>query len=675
MRTIQYRVSYEKMITRLPGLFAYLESNEFGEMILHKATDSIDGCYGKIVENIKLPENCGCNVPYYEKQYYTTCYINIDNPIDVITSYEYDSLSDDNPEKELYVEYEYPKYISEEEYDSLGEEQGYYTLIYVDTRNYEDYITQEEYDSISLKQNETYTFRTLITYYYEYKDYLSDDNNFKNFIERGIGKIKIDDANLRKYELVPEFVFLSNVRNLYNQLVKMHKQCELYQHLLENGEKDKHLCCLCEKYQKMGGDDFMEYVKKLIPKADEIATEYLGYVSNESPMTLDFDVDLLSNYQDMGIMTPYAPQWIPSKKYYKGDKVVYDGELYECTALENCGHWDEDLLTVVFDTNNFVRCDNPMGFFNDIGEKDDEITNSVINAKTDTKLSDLRRFVTYFNDDNVVEKPENGFDWLFYYRVGEVVNITTLNDDLGNILDLNTGEAATNDSNLAAYGDVIENIVADTENYTITFIYRLGVHLCAHDDDTMSTPKTRTDDDGNILYLWDKFFWDKNEKIGIKYEETYNYVMNSDLDKLINDEYTNGSVKLVNNQETIVYFKFDDYIKGDYDTALQNVKFEFITYNDTFTYSKKIAHQDVNIVSIINDLEVYRNDFSEFENANLYREDYLNGISYSPTKDINVRIERGSTSVFDKHIKLSEIKTLEDLENYQNGAFFNVSMT
>jgi hypothetical protein len=151
--------------------------------------------------------------------------------------------------------------------------------------------------------------------------------------------------------------------------------------------------------------------------------------------------------------------------------------------------------------------------------------------------------------------------------------------------------------------------------------------------------------------------------------------MNSDLDKLINDEYTNGSVKLVNNQETIVYFKFDDYIKGDYDTALQNVKFEFITYNYTFTYSKKIAHQDVNIVSIINDLEVYRNDFSEFENANLYREDYLNGISYSPTKDINVRIERGSTSVFDKHIKLSEIKTLEDLENYQNGAFFNVSMT
>ena len=56
MKTIEYKVSYEKMISRIPGLFAYLESDEYGVVSLHKATDSLDGCWGKIVENIELPE-------------------------------------------------------------------------------------------------------------------------------------------------------------------------------------------------------------------------------------------------------------------------------------------------------------------------------------------------------------------------------------------------------------------------------------------------------------------------------------------------------------------------------------------------------------------------------------------------------------------------------------------
>ena len=55
MKTIEYKVSYEKMISRLPGLFAYLEADDYGVVNLHRATDSLDGCWGKIVENIKIP--------------------------------------------------------------------------------------------------------------------------------------------------------------------------------------------------------------------------------------------------------------------------------------------------------------------------------------------------------------------------------------------------------------------------------------------------------------------------------------------------------------------------------------------------------------------------------------------------------------------------------------------
>ena len=54
MRTIKFKSSYEDIITRIPGLFAYIETDEKGNTVLHKATDSPMGCYGKIVENITI---------------------------------------------------------------------------------------------------------------------------------------------------------------------------------------------------------------------------------------------------------------------------------------------------------------------------------------------------------------------------------------------------------------------------------------------------------------------------------------------------------------------------------------------------------------------------------------------------------------------------------------------
>ena len=155
MRTIEYKVSYENMISRIPGLFAYLDSNELGEVSLHHAYDSNCGCYGKIVENIKLPSVGNKNFPKG-----TSLIVN---------------------EKRL------------------------------------------------LEKGKTYTFRTIITYYYQYRDlftkyvYNSDttrsitpeeyrnldvrkqrfykrqiNSDFIKFVERGIGKIEIPSNIYKK---------------------------------------------------------------------------------------------------------------------------------------------------------------------------------------------------------------------------------------------------------------------------------------------------------------------------------------------------------------------------------------------------------------------------------------------------------------------------------------------
>lgn len=574
MKTIEYKVSYEKMISRLPGLFAYLESDEFGNMSLHKATDSLDGCWGKIVENITLPSGV----------------------------------------------------------------------------NLKDYLVS----------GQTYSYRTIIDYYYQYREELGEDDEFVKFIEKAIGKITVEFDG--QTEMTPKFIYLANAKKLYNELMKMSKQCEFYERNKDEFGTDKHMCCLCERYTNIGGDSFRDYVGSLIPQAESLAEEYFGYAN--VGMTLDFNIDLTSTYQDFGIISPYVPIWIPGKVYLVGDKVQYGGELYVCTR-RNSGKWDDDLLTIIFDDNNFTKIEE------NVFDSTLYTLPYDISGETDSKLTDLRRFVTYYNDDNVAERPENGYDWLFYYRRGEVVNIKTVNNWLGNIVKLSDLQntnidkddlASCEDKNdLAAYGDIIYDITPNADERTITFTYIMGVHLKSQNNRTIVY-----DDDNNKLIKWGKFVWDENENIGIKYQETYNYEEGSDLDKLIKGEFTIEGV----NQA----FTFDEYIDGAYDKKIPTYKFEFITYNNIYNYDKTIAHQDVNIVSILTDFNVKRNNFEDYTQSDFYREDYLNGITYQPKKKIDVHIERGTTSVFDKHIAFGEIKTMDDMETYKNGSFFRMSV-
>ena len=701
MKTIEYKVSFEKMVSRLPALFAYLESDDYGVVSLHKASDSIDGCWGKIVENIKLPSGTSLIVDekvlleeektytfrtiidyYYQYHDLFTKYVYNSDETRIITIEEYRNL--DQGKQRLYkrqINSDFIKFVEK----GIGKIEipfdKYHELInnsnlYVNIRKDNNVITKEEYDELSKEEQENY--------------------------------------RLKKNENVPKFIYLANVISLYNELVKMGKQCMFYQKNKEKFGNDKHMCCLCERYINIGGDGLRDYVGGLIEVYKEISDEYFNYADNENSMTLDFDIDLTSTYQDYGILTPYVPIWLPYKRYKVGDNVEYNGEIYVCKT-ENTGKWSDDYLTVVFDDTKFEKIDS--GFvdihteeqegkivytknyiektINSVGEiwydgesikhiaqnrdigrivKDYDIKLQFplqVGGMTDSKLVDLRRFVTYYNDDGIAERTEIGEDWLFYYRKNSVVNIRTLNDDLGNILSYSLPQdengnkkAAVSKNDLMAYGDVIEDITCDTENHKIKFIYRVGVRLNANEG-----PITVIDDDGNQLYKWKNFVWDNDTNIGIKYEEEYNYEEGSDLDKLIKGDFT------IQMEDDIQSFSFNDYINGKYDKMLPNVKFEFITINNSFDYNKTIANQDVNIVSILTDFEVYRNDFNDFAECELiFKEAYLNGITYKPTKNIDVHIERGSTSVFDKHIAFGEIKTMDDMVTYKNGSFFKMSI-
>ena len=56
--------------------------------------------------------------------------------------------------------------------------------------------------------------------------------------------------------------------------------------------------------------------------------------------------------------------------------------------------------------------------------------------------------------------------------------------------------------------------------------------------------------------------------------------------------------------------------------------------------------------------------------AYLTKEEYLINFSLPPKVDVDVTIDRGGTSAFERHYKLGECNTMQDLENYHNGYFF-----
>jgi len=58
-----------------------------------------------------------------------------------------------------------------------------------------------------------------------------------------------------------------------------------------------------------------------------------------------------------------------------------------------------------------------------------------------------------------------------------------------------------------------------------------------------------------------------------------------------------------------------------------------------------------------------------FQNADYFMEDYQLGLSFVANNNTNVYIDRGSATAFERHMRLSEVDTLQDLENYGNGMF------
>lgn len=473
MRTISYKVSYEKMISRLPAMFAYLETDEQGTCEIVKATKGKQGDYGMIIANIN-----------YDKG---------------------DFIYECKDGTQLKI---------------TNGEKTYRTLI----ETYYKAIRDKDWE-----RNEDGTYVEPFLAFMERGIGLK----YVGLSEEDSGNEECGVPTLKKFPLAPDYIYLGEAKTLYNKMVQMKKQLIFWEeHTKACTEDKKFYQRIKEEFEMRNGDKLINKLGELIEEAEDVATEYLGYASNTN-LTLDFNVNLVNTIKDLGLVTPYIEEWVAGKRYYEEDVVYHiDGNGYGmtwyCKPSEDAkkdefgrpyteGFYEENTELIFFDDGSTItigeeNIETPTNWIpqtlNWVDRYEQEGT-KVIEGTCNSHLTSLRRFTTYLNRNDEVETPDNYTDWLWYYRKGMVMNREEKYDEMGNLAVMYGKEEGYADGveaivggdnptniefdtdnktvlNLAAWGDVITNIEAinDREDGgTITFTYWLGVHLKAKIDD------------------------------------------------------------------------------------------------------------------------------------------------------------------------------------------------
>lgn len=342
----------------------------------------------------------------------------------------------------------------------------------------------------------------------------------------------------------------------------------------------------------------MEIISKKIciePYISRKSENWGQFSSND----INLKILITQSYDDMGVFTINSLDWIPGKRYYKGDYVNYNGKTWVLKSDSYSGEYNEEYEELTFDTETPSHWEESLG----------ESFSSSVSAETSSKLSSLRRNRFPRNEDGTENLPDanSDEDWAILYMPNLVVNVTGITEEY--IEDKKRKVRMIN-----ATGDMIQSVDIDTGNHTIKFVYEIGMRL---EDETLSPL------DGT----------------GIKYTDIYQY-----------DEDN---------------FFFD----GNYDNlSMDNLGI----FKTTFvrSYVNKRIGSDYASISHVNSIMEYSDEFKTYH-IPYHKEEYMMGITYNPIINKDINIDRGVNAAFERHLKLGEVKTLEDMVAYGNG-YFNI---
>ena len=631
LRTIKYTAKYEDLISRIPGLFAYVELDDKGNSVLHKATDSPMGCYGKVIENI-------------------------------------------------------------------------------------------EYNG------KVYNYKELISLYYKNEN-IRDD--LKNFVEKGIGKVevKFPDLNRKKQDLVPDFVYLALVKPLYGEMLKLRDKVNFYKNHLDNrdnidAETEESLDCVCKLYKRHGGGAYLKFLAKLLTEAEERATEYYSNankaINNGKRLCLNYSVNLFSTVKDLGLVTPMENLIESQQQKYEGFILEgktnsklnslrrYEGYLNVFDVMETPTIGTDWLyyyrvgavrnISTINDENGNIRC--KITNFTNV-KKGDKINDlyafgDVIESITPIKENNCIKIV-YWTDVhlkatvNKVTKDDDGNYKVYYVNfIPDYPDLTEFTDENGNFIkkeiEIDSNRLDTNNHHGIKYEEIYyysPNEDEDNISYLLKDKVTIGYSVVG--DKVTINGKEYTVIEGKVTIGGVEYpaVEGKVTIDGVEYPVVEGKVIIGGVEYPVVD----GKVTIKDVEYPIIKNKdFYKYVNGDYDDKqadandAQNIKkyekYEFSTHNNILSYTQQVNNTNLNLSCVMSSYkticirEVNSKNDIEIDGTVISRLPFYEDISYTPTEKIDVFIDRGSTLVFDRHIRLSEVKTLNDMAEYSNGSYF-----
>lgn len=388
----------------------------------------------------------------------------------------------------------------------------------------------------------------------------------------------------------------------------------------EDGAKEiKEKLLYCYRILFCGEKHGREYVIPSLSVSYELCNPYI-----EIPLALNQDI------ADLGHMTDYQDEFID--------------EIGEPIGLF------PNLDGVSVDTKFRNNIPNPLS-----ASTVEELTGFT----TDSKLQFLRSKTIYTDDDGNVlpglfvenEYCKNKGPCKYTYSNGEWVSgeteaQTICGDGLSNGECVVTAKTQTPKYYRTVSLDAIVQKILSGDTSGTYYFY---VKYKNDENNPMTIPFTSGNGITDITYDSDfvTFEYSYND---IQYKETYKYNTGQTM-----------TINLDGFENIDIY-----YNKIDYDFTKQTI------YNKHYG-----VEREGNLADIIsyNIADVWGKDGSMSEhtvNAPIFKEEYLLGISSTFKADVNVTINRGNAAAFERHFKLSECNTMEDLEVMGNGQFFNL---
>lgn len=167
--------------------------------------------------------------------------------------------------------------------------------------------------------------------------------------------------------------------------------------------------------------------------------------------------------------------------------------------------------------------------------------------------------------------------------------------------------------------------------------------------------------DGLINY--DGFVLSRNMNHGVQYKEI--------------DELENKTCVYSLANGTKMFMKYFDIIQNNKTVILnsfnnQTANVGIADFTMPIRLFKKNKHGEIEVSPDDYNDNLNFGQFNDLMVAPVFRKEYSFGISLPQNLKNDIYIDRGICKAFDKHLRLQEIKTMDALEQYQNGAIYNI---